>query len=258
MATIKQAAIFRDEILPPVGKAAVKGNNLGGNLTGFLAQDGCLYSRGGGLMVVGRAVNGWKHDIDPVKFDEPDFCAEYAKELWEKSYPHDGKCPMAWVTKQWGATEGFNTQRSAFWRVIRQVTEGLGICSRDENWSSHLIWSNLYKVAPANGGNPNDTLCNAQYDGCKELLKQEIQDYCPRYLLFLTENPNPDHKHYWARPFLDKFKLSDWPGERYVCFTGRPSLPEYSDSTQIVGAIHPQGQNEDGWVKEVLDAVGSM
>lgn len=254
MAT-EQAAIFRDEVLPPVGEAAVNGKDLGGNLTGFLAQEGCLYSEGDRLMVVGQAVNGGK----PGKFNDDENRQEYVNRQLSESDPHDGQCPMAWVTERWGATEGYNSRKSPFWRVARKVTEGLGICSDDKDWSSHLIWSNLYKVAPADGGNPNESLFNIQFDGCRKLLQQEIRDYCPRYLLFLTENPNPDHKHYWARPFLNKDdpKLHDSEGQ-YVCFTGRQPFPGCSCDTLIVGAVYPRGQREDDWVKEVLGAFGSM
>lgn len=262
MATKQQAEIFRDKVLPKVGEAASNGKRLGdkkGNVTGFLAQQGCLYSRDSGLMVVGQAPRGWEDTIDPVDFNTPERCAEHADELLQQSYPQGEDCPMTWVTDRWGANGRDNTRLSPFWRVVRRVTEGLAICLGDEDWSSHLIWSNLYKVAPADGRkNPNNPLCDAQFEGCKELLQCERQDYCPRHLLFLTENPNPENKHYWARPFLDDLELCDWPEKRCVRFTRRLSIPDCPRETLIVGAVHPRGQNEDEWVKEVLGAFGSM
>ena len=242
MATERQAEIFRDKVLPPVGEAASNEERLGGNVTGFLAQEGRLYSRGGGLMVVGRAVNGWEYDIDPVKFNCPDFRAKYANELWQKSFPRNGVCPMEWVAERCNREGDW----SAFWGVIRRVAIGLGVCdSEPTDWPCHLTWSNLYKISPADGGNPNNPLCNAQYEGCKKLLECEFQDYCPRYLLFLTETRN--HPDWWARPFLDDLygpELQGWSerNKQYVCFTGRLSLTDCPSETLIVGVVHPDRQ----------------
>ena len=256
MATKRQAKIFRDEVLPPVGEAAVEGKNLGGNVTGFLAHDGCLYpSNGRGLMVVGRAVNGYEHSIDPDTFNNSEYCEEYANKLLQMSSPSDGEyCPMRWITDQWGATERYNTRRSAFWRVIKRITMGLEVCnSGDQDWSSHLVWSELYKVSPADEGNPNDKLCKAQLDGCRQLFELEIREYCPEYLLLLTGRE-------WAKDFLDLTDNDPPPNNpmgQYVHSTTLLSFPGCS-KIKVVVAKHPQGQSEDNWVKEVLYAFGSM
>ena len=242
MATERQAEIFRDNVLPNVGEAAANGINLGGNVTGFLAHEGCLYSHDSGLMVVGRAVNGFEHDIEPVAFNRPDFRARYANELWQMSYPHDGNCPMEWVAERFDREGDW----SAFWGVIRRVAIGLKVCEPERtDWSSHLTWSNLYKVTPAVERNPNDPLCDAQYEGCKELFKCEFQDYSPRFLLFLTENRN--NPEWWARPFLNDLyghELQCWSegNKQYVCFTARLSLTDCPRETLIVGVVHPERQ----------------
>ena len=50
-----------------------------------------------------------------------------------------------------------------------------------KNWSSYLVWSDLYKVASPEGGNPSTKLCNAQLDKCgRLLLKEEIAYYKPK------------------------------------------------------------------------------
>ena len=148
MATKEQKELLRDRVLPSVGKAAGQGKKLGDKLTGFLAQEGCRYKRDGGLMVVGRSVNGWTDCEDPVTFADCGFREQYAHSLWQESFPQNGKpCPMAWVTKQWGVNDVYNAKKSAFWRVIKKVTERMGISKPgSEDWSSHLVWSNLYKL----------------------------------------------------------------------------------------------------------------
>ena len=239
MATKRQAEIFRDKVLPKVGEAASNGQRLGGNVTGFLAQEGCLYSDSDRLMVVGRAVDGFLHDIDPVEFNCPDFRAEYTNVLWQRRDLPDGNCPMEWVKERFN----YEGDWSAFWGVTRRVAIGLEVCEPERtDWPSHLTWSNLYKVSPAEGGEPKKTLCKIQYEGCKELLKCEFQDYCPRFLLFLTEKQSESDR--WARPFLNDLDLNDlelcdWQGGQYVCFTGRMALPDCASETRIVGLVHP-------------------
>lgn len=250
MATIQQKQLFSDEILGPVGDAVQTGAHLGGKLTGFLAMEGRSYPSSGGLMVVGRAVNGWTGEYLPEEFADRDFRENHASDLQEMSVPNGQGCPMAWVTKQWGATDVYNTRKSAFWRVIKQVTERMGISKPgSEDWPSHLIWSNLYKLSPAEGGNPGRScLINTQLCGCKQLFKHELQDYCPKYLLLLTGKD-------WAEPFLDIFQDVDVGSMgQYVCCTAS----WYSSSgitTRVVVAVHPQGKPERNWVNEVIQAM---
>ena len=247
MATKEQKELLRDRVLPSVGKAAGQGKILGDKLTGFLAQEGCRYKRDGGLMVVGRAVNGWTGEYHPKDFADRDIRENHASDLQEMSVGQG--CPMAWVTKQWGATNVYNSRKSAFWRVIKQVTERLGISKPgSEDWPSHLVWSNLYKLSPAKGGNPDQNLKNAQLCGCKQLFKRELQDYCPKYLLLLTGKD-------WAEPFLEIFQDVDVGSMgQYVCCTAS----WYSSSgiaTRVVVAVHPRSKPEQNWVDEVIQAM---
>ncbi len=106
-------------------------------------------------------------------------------------------CPMLWVSRCWGETNGYNTRKSAFWRVIRATTGRLGVADVGApTWPSFVAWSNLYKVSPSAGGNPSSALANAQLPQCIEILRAEIHAWAPRRVLFLTGRR-------WARPFLD-------------------------------------------------------
>ena len=109
----------------------------------------------------------------PDQLEDPAFRREFALEV-QKSVEGNGRCPMAWVTERWGATNCYNTKKSAFWRVIKQVTQSLMADANCKDWSSRLVWSNLYKVSPGKGGNPGPTLCNVQLCGCKEVLVRVV------------------------------------------------------------------------------------
>lgn len=102
-----------------------------------------------------------------------------------------------------GCNKGYNTKRSAFWRCIRGVVQGLGVADvEDAGWSSHLVWSNLYKVSPAGGGNPKGVLRKVQFRGCAELLNSELRTYRPSRVLFATGFD-------WAEPFLKEAELRE-------------------------------------------------
>jgi hypothetical protein len=157
---------------------------------------------------------------------------------------------MSWVTEHCGCAEDYyNTCRSAFRRVIRAVVSRLRIAKVDDNedpWSSRLVWSNLYKIAPCDGGNPNSKLQKAQRDGCVRLLEWELQQYHPRRILFLTG--------WWADPFLKgAWEYREKPiAHFFVEAVGRLKCGPHI-ATCVV-ASHPQGKNETDWENEVVNA----
>lgn len=237
MATDRERELFASEVLSAVGKEAAGLGSI--KITGFLAMAGQAYDRG--LMVVGRAVNGWTEGISPKQLGKPDAAERYAR-LVQKSVSGNGECPMRWVTKNWGSDEDYNTKRSAFWRCIRSVVQGLRIADvEDAGWSSHLVWSNLYKVSPAGGGNPTNVLCKIQRRGCAELLNLELRTYRPSRVLFLTGVD-------WAAPFLEVAEPREGVGFQYVERAGD------AHGARCVIAVHPQGKREADWVREVVAA----
>jgi hypothetical protein len=216
-------------------------------LTGFMAMVGGNFNHG--LMVVGRAVNGWTEGWLPRDLIDAGRVERVGQKTLESVTRSDG-CPMTWVTECWGNNDNYNTRRSAFWRVIRRTIAGLGLADVDtDDWPSVLVWSKLYKIAPAVGGNPSSALCDMQGAHCTRLLRAEIEAYRPQRLLFLTGIG-------WAEPFLEGWTVPyrsslDYS---YVESVLEWSLAEDQEPGRIVVAAHPQGKNEDLWVAEVLHA----
>ena len=240
MATQRETDLFAEKILMPVGAAA--GQFPNDPLTGFLAVQGGCYK--GDLMVIGRGVNGWTHGVSPQDLANRSSREQHVKDVLQKEVCLQ---QMNWVTKNWGARNGYNTRRSAFWRAIRGVTEGLNIANNNMPWSSYLVWSNLCKLSPANGGNPSGKLRRIQLPGCRELLQLEIEIYRPTRLLLLTGS-------YWAEPFLETLGAETVNGpNQYVRRAGLLPFPDGS-RTRFVVACHPQGKSEKDWICEVLQA----
>lgn len=241
-ATVAEKELFTD------GLTVIGQNNQllpAAEISGFLAMTGDLYT--GDLMVVGRAVNGWLRGILPAELASSRVANSYAEEVFQ-SVTADGTCPMQWVTDCWGDEAGdYNTARSAFWRVIRKTVGVLGIADpEDIKWPSHLVWSNLYKVAPADGGNPGNALAEIQFDNCLALFNLELKTYAPRKVLFLTGWD-------WAGEFLKNCPniemhagLLEASGTISVCA---------GDSCRFAVAKHPQGKPEALWVDAVSEAL---
>ena len=236
------------KVLAEVGKQSSRIRRQKERLSGFMAVKGDLYD--GKLMVVGRATNGWKDKGVLPKELTPKAAAEhYSHTVLENSRPVNGrgKCPMSWITDQWGPNPEYNTKRSAFWRVIRRVVEDLQIADVEQHsWPSYLVWSNLYKGAPEEGGNPSDSLCNVQHDGCKDLFRLELKIYKSKRLLLLTG-------YNWASDFLTSLgpTWGDTPELDYFDRHGTLNIASDQDPIRCVVAQHPQGKREDTWVEHV-------
>ena len=240
VATDHERELFSSMVLSAIGQHAARLAPI--DITGFLAMAGHAYDHN--LMVVGRAVNGWTEAISLNLLGRPAEVKRYAK-IVQESVNGNGECPMRWVTSGWSASEGYNTKRSAFWRCIRGVVQHLGFADVERtDWPSHLVWSNLYKVSPASGGNPNNALCKIQLPGCAELFNLELRTYRPCRVLFLTGAD-------WAAPFLTAGTLQESAGLRYVKQFGLSTIGEGHDVRCVV-AVHPQGKPESEWVHEVV------
>lgn len=54
-------------------------------------------------------------------------------------------------------------------------------------WYDNIVWSNLYKLYPVAGGNPNDLWKKIQFKACADLLLEEIRYFQPSHILFATD-----------------------------------------------------------------------
>lgn len=253
MATIEERNLLAERLFSSVGTNAAKLPNE--EITGFLSMKGHAYNHE--LMVIGRAVNRFAEGILPNNLCNPVLSTQYAQNIFDAVIggviEDRNRCPMLWVTDWWGtdrAGSNYNTAKSAFWRVIRQIINELHIpCVNDQNWPSHLVWSNLYKIAPSKGGNPGSKLCDIQLQGCLELLQMEVTNYLPRRILFLTGIN-------WARPFITA--LHGNINARNPAFTHVEAYGSANTAAEhqyrFVVASHPMGKPECPWVNEVLQA----
>ncbi len=194
------------------------------------------------LLVCGRALNGWDETTFSFMGD-----TEALVDRCIGAFGSDSgkKNPLGWVEDRWQKGDNYRTSRSAFWRVVRSIAARLGY--KDDGWTEYIAWTNLMRVSPATGGNPEEWSWNAQLPHASRMLLKEIRELTPDVTVVLAGSS-------WFDPFRnhDGFRenfttIADPPsGSKYVKLVG-----SMGDMRVVVGP-YPQGKNE----KEILDEIG--
>jgi hypothetical protein len=218
--------------------------------TFFWPAIGCQFRPGKGLLIVGRAVNGWTDGWAEGDHPSTEVAREVLVNEQRETQHADGEhCPMSWVVSHCNlpspadpmAKRPYNTNASPFWRASRAFAGRAGFVGDDgADWSCHLAWTNLYKVAPVRGGNPNLRTRERQRKACIDLFELELDTLSPRCVLVLT---GPD----WYRGFAPSVAMASQRGG-FVHAVGRRGA-----STFIL-ADHPQTRPEKEFVGDLLRA----
>lgn len=150
------------------------------------------------LMVVGRAVNGWQIETDS--------CVDLERTV---GFILDQKKPFADIVKREGIPDIEHPEKrpyryitSQFWKLTKLILEQYGDSEGGnwyddpKRWNERVVWSNLYKVAPRNGRNPDFKFIKPQIEAYIDIVEKEIQLYQPRRILFMT---NSDYFIPWKR-----------------------------------------------------------
>jgi hypothetical protein len=217
------------------------------DLTSFWPMIGAAYD--GELLVVGRAVNGWRTQwtVDQAR-SAAELAAVVSDAIATNTVTPD---PMDWIVRLWGnagerfdgfAMSRYNTARSAFWRVCRELCVVSPWHRPPEAWSSYIAWSNLYKVAPFERWNPAGALLASQRKSAARLLANEVDELDPRHVVALTGRE-------WFEPFAEHLGL-DVAWQR-----GLVEGVARSARRRWVIAKHPMGKPGDAWLDEVRAAL---
>lgn len=136
------------------------------------------------LMIVGRAVNGWDRERKRIEYDSPERFAESALACfrdnsrftseWQLESRENGRYSCE--------ASAYHLSRSRFWSDVGCIRRAMSHRT-DADWLRYIAWSNLYKVSPRHGGNPNGKLCRAQAEACVEILRAEIRLLKPTHIL---------------------------------------------------------------------------
>ena len=165
----------------------------GVRLNAFWPQRGPAYD--GALLVVGRAVNGQHPN---THFSTDDVSTEVGRRLivsrartYAEARPGIGFPVRNFPDKVIDDWDYHHMQRVRLFTIANKLV-GL----------SRVCWSNLYKLSPAEAGNPSVVLRRIQMPGCVQLLSRELHEFKPRRVLFMS---GWDH---WCDPFATRYRVS--------------------------------------------------
>ena len=127
------------------------------------------------ILFVGRAVNGWEIGFKDGTIDE------IVDQVFE-SASNMGDIAAGVVEDQNG--NQYNYNKSPFFQLCHKLMNLYGL---SENWSERMAWTNLYKVAPYEKGNPNNSLIRETLSGCASILRKEISYLRPTHIVFITD-----------------------------------------------------------------------
>ena len=228
---------FKNILKPLYSKLISDVKDFGKSKCFFCMQWGKNYpfDKNTGILFVGRAVNGWVTDSeDIVKLFDSE----------ERIFAREDQ--MQWVENLAGNEYGYNTNKSAFWRVVK----GVAVKYYDTNWSTHIAWSNLCKASPFDGGNPSDGMFYAQLETCHKILKAEIDFLHPKVVILLTGED-------WANSYLCFLNGGSTKSKVELPWNDSTIKIYEIEKTKYILSLHPQGKPEDSHVESICKLLAS-
>lgn len=217
--------------LKPIYKELLSNTRTDEDIYTFCAQWGKKFTDIGNdrILFVGKATNGWvskSTDVEVLFGNDNERIFDRADQ-------------MDWVNNLGGNTNGYNTNTSAFWRVIKRTSENV---LDTDNAIPRIAWSNLYKIS-YHSGNPDSKLKKMQKDYCKRILEKEIELMNPKYVVFLTSG--------WEKVFFKYLNNGTIPiPNETIKWSGKYFSKSYKiDNITYITSPHPQGKNEEEHVK---------
>jgi hypothetical protein len=223
------------------------------------------------FLFYGQACNGW-----PINFNvngNPDAgmlnelmlkCKSYSNEFYD-----DGKQkhnPLDWVNVCWSKSSYCKSNAelddkeyyekipcriftSFFWNVIyKTISDYYNYDRNSWHWSSKMVWSNLYKIAPLPPKrNPNDVERSLQKELSVQLVKKEIEEINPRYCIVLTNDE-------WWKPFQSALNPTEM---QMTGFSEIETVQNYKNSYIIV-TTRPWKNGNEKHVSQILEVIKKL
>jgi len=224
---------LKEKLLPLYSR--MLGNNTYQNICSFCVQWGKNFpqKQNDGILFVGKAVNGWINNETDIEI----LFGNSEERIFNR------KDQMEWVHNLERNFEGYNTRKSAFWRVIKGISSNFHSA---KNWFSYIAWSNLCKIAPFTGGNPNDGLYYEQLEYCQEILLKEIEILSPKFVIFLTSGWEKDFLYYLNGNNQTKsIKKVSWCGNETKLYEIK--------GVYYITSVHPQGKPEAKHIETIIE-----
>ena len=222
-------------------------NEIHDNETGcFIGINGTQLNKPVRFLLVGRATNGWeglKTNSEKTFIEKAveDFCKP---ERW-----------LCWIKekngKLYNQDENYCLSRSPFWTYSKDIYSEISGSNTSGRWMEQIAWTNLFSLAPIDGGNPSKKLMEKQLNACKKILKNEIDIIMPTHILMMVGLD-------WIKEFKELFTDIHVFGRNIN--RGRNKNDIFVEATAkyrgipVVIACRPERRNKELYVKSVLQA----
>lgn len=228
MSTSSEIAVRLEPVLRPLYQELMNSvKHIFGKKYAFAVQWGDHYPSflNKGILFVGRATNKWhttEEDLE-VLFGDPQ----------ENSTIFNCDDQMTWVN-DCARGEKYQTNRSAFWRVIREVSKSF----YPEDELNHVAWSNVCKIQKEGGKNPEGRFFDSQIETCQKIFKAEMDVLSPKFVIMLVGG-------YGKREILTYMNCETMPDKIETRTWDIYKADVYKiDETVYVCSEHPMGKNE--------------
>lgn len=211
------------------------------------------------FLIYGQAVKQWFPLTDDYKQND------FIKKAIEYSNAHfEEHSPLDWVNVYWSKStykEFATTEerrkfyepvnymccRSFFWNVVyKLINKYYGFDENSWDWSKKLVWSNLYKIAPAEGLNPNADEIAIQKQSSIKLVTQELEEIKPKYCIILTN-------YSWWEPFAAELGTTKIDTQK----NGIIESVEQYNNTKIIITTRPFAGSSNMHVEKIIEQIQS-
>ena len=224
-------------------------------LSHFVAMKGENYGKSDvRLFVIGRATNGW-----------PPFPCDTAREFADEAEHRFTSDGFSWIANSKvdfnklcndppEGNQAYYLYKSPFWRVTYRIWKELQGNRSDLYFLEHIAWSNLYKIAPMESGNPTVRMCSSQFEACKKILDYEIRAYNPTHILIVTgyDQWYAAKSFDFSTIFKNNVFLGSNSNDRKRNVEGTAEYIIDGESIPVVITCRPEGRNETEFTYEVL------
>lgn len=222
----------------------------------FVSMQGPFYQENSKrFLLIGRSTNGWGSLTTTSREAFGHKAQEQFEDLtrWNWIENHDGTLYSTHDKEEKNYSKRYCLDKKAYWSYTKSIWDQLpGEAHPCDVWMENIAWSNLYKVSPFKGNNPDDKLKELQLDACKSILKKELEIYKPTHILIFTG-------YDWFDPFADLFENVKSTGERNIS-RGKNKNTVYVEGTatygdaKVVITCRPEWRDKDSFVSAVISA----
>ena len=190
-----------------------------------------------GILFVGRATNHWKSTEENIDVLFGDI------HMGSTIFNCDDQ--MIWVEHHANPQVDYNTNKSAFWRVIRAVAKHYF----PEDELNYIAWSNVLKIQMESGKNPSGRIFDSQIETCKEIFKTELDVLSPRFIVMFTGG-------YGEREMLSFLNGGEMPTAVESVNWGNYAIDVYTIEDMFFFCTeHPQGKDEASHINCLIDLI---